>query len=114
MPDDTERLTERDEWCQRWYGRGLTEDYDAAIDALRRNGSRRCDIPACNCGGWHGGSALARLNEIRDTLSEDVDLNGKTILDGIYEVLNDRRELRNMLAAIRIVLEEDQNRKDGQ
>lgn len=55
---------------------------------LERLGYRRCDIAACNCGGWHGGHSAQRLTEIGDALVDaGVDLNGKTILDGVKEII---------------------------
>lgn len=50
-----------------------------ALDFIARNGYRRCDIPACNCGSWHGGHASERLSEIADEL----DTNGVTILGAV-------------------------------
>lgn len=41
-----------------------------ALRFLERRGYRRCDIPACNCGSWHGGQAEDRLSEIREALDE--------------------------------------------
>jgi hypothetical protein len=37
---------------------------------LGRAGYRRCDIPACNCGSFHGGHAEDRLREIGEALDE--------------------------------------------
>ena len=55
---------------------------------LERMGYRRCDVAACNCNGWHGGHAAQRLVEIGDALTEaGIDLNGKTVLEGVREVL---------------------------
>jgi hypothetical protein len=68
-----------------WQARERVEPSEAAaIDFLERNGFRRCDISACNCGSWHGGHASRRLDEIKEALTDaDVDLNGKTILAGV-------------------------------
>jgi hypothetical protein len=38
--------------------------------ALERFGYRRCDIPACNCGGWHGGHVEARYEEACQAMDE--------------------------------------------
>lgn len=57
-------------------------------DWIARRGYRRCDIPACNCGMWHGGNVEARLDEIKDALTDaDVELNGTTILTAIKSQL---------------------------
>lgn len=57
-------------------------------DTLHRFGFHRCDVPACNCKGWHGGHSAQRLTEIGDALTEaDIDLNGKTILGGVKELI---------------------------
>ena len=74
-------------------------------DALRfieREGYRRCDIPACNCGSWHGGHMRARFDEIHDLLVEhDVETNGKTLLNAVRGVLEDRDAARALLAVER-------------
>ncbi|MBK8189035.1 MAG: hypothetical protein IPK79_01115 [Vampirovibrionales bacterium] len=51
-------------------------------DFLRRRGYRRCDIPACNCGSFHGGHADDRLREIGDYI-EGCGMWRGTILDSI-------------------------------
>lgn len=43
---------------------------EKAEDFIESRGYRRCDIMACNCGSWHGGHLSARLDEIRELLSE--------------------------------------------
>lgn len=55
-----------------------------AVDFLRREGYRRCDIPACNCPFWHGGNAARRLEEIYAELGELT--NDKTALQVITEL----------------------------
>jgi hypothetical protein len=37
---------------------------------IAKEGYRKCDIDACNCPYWHGGSAGERLKEIDETLRE--------------------------------------------
>lgn len=65
----------------------LTRERDELRDVLLRHGYRRCDIAACNCNGWHGGHSAQRLSEIRDALDEaGIDMNGKTILQGVLEL----------------------------
>lgn len=39
---------------------------EKARDFLHSRGYHPCDIPACNCGSFHGGNADARLMEIAD------------------------------------------------
>jgi hypothetical protein len=54
---------------------------------LEREGYRRCDVAACNCGSWHGGHAMQRLTEIEDALTDaGIEMNGKTILQGVREL----------------------------
>lgn len=68
-------------------------DLQAEIDKLRgfieSRGYRRCDVPACNCGSYHGGHATQRLGEIIDALEDGgVDMNGKTILSAVKALLS--------------------------
>ena len=44
---------------------------------IEAEGYRRCDVPACNCGSFHGGHANQRLHELFDTLDP---ANGQTAL----------------------------------
>ena len=63
---------------------------ETAEDFIRRQGYKRCDIAACNCGSWHGGRSFERLGEIRDALEEaGVSVNGRTILDAVKSLLPD-------------------------
>lgn len=56
---------------------------------LIHEGYRACDIPACNCGGYHGGNASNRLDEIKKAL--DYYGQGKTILQMVEEAVADQR-----------------------
>jgi len=75
-------LAERDE---------LKAELAAAEYALRSRGYRKsCEISACNCGDqWsHGGNAEARLRELSSELhGSPVDMNGKTLLAGLSELV---------------------------
>ena len=53
-----------------------------AEDFIASRGYRPCDIPACNCGSWHGGHADDRLGELRDYIRECGMWRG-TILESI-------------------------------
>lgn len=65
------------------------------------NGYRRCDIPACNCGSWHGGTALKRLMEIQDALKDGgCRPMEKTALVAVCELLQERDDLRDKLQRI--------------
>jgi hypothetical protein len=65
----------------------LESALDRALTCLALHGYQRCDIPACNCGSWHGGHAQQRLSEIGDALADaGIDLNGKTIIAGVREL----------------------------
>lgn len=71
-------------------------------DVLLREGYRRCDIAACNCNGWHGGHAMARLNEIGDALeAAGVSLNGSTILKRVQGLAAQRDEAVALIKSIR-------------
>ena len=48
---------------------------------IERRGYRRCDIPACNCGSFHGGHAEDLLAEIHAALGELV--QGRTALQAV-------------------------------
>lgn len=73
----------------------LLAERERLIDVLYSNGFVRCDISACNCGSWHARYGLReRFEEIKDALSEATDLNGKTVLSALNEVINERDALR--------------------
>jgi uncharacterized small protein (DUF1192 family) len=71
--------------------RRLHAELATAEYALRSKGYRKsCDISACNCGDqWsHGGNADARLRELSSELhGSPVDMNGKTLLAGLSELV---------------------------
>jgi len=46
----------------------IEQDRNRLEGFIEREGYRRCDIPACNCGSFHAGDAHARLREIYDAL----------------------------------------------
>lgn len=57
----------------------LGRDLMELEDVLRRNGFVRCDIPACNCGSWHGRYGIfERFAEIKEALQEAGVLNNET------------------------------------
>lgn len=47
----------------------LRHRLDKAEEFIGFRGYRRCDMPACNCGSWHGGHAEMRMNEIADYIA---------------------------------------------
>jgi len=72
----------------------LLDEVSSITDVLYRNGFVRCDISACNCGSWHARYGLQeRFNGIKDALSEATDLNGKTVLSALNEVIAERDAL---------------------
>lgn len=72
----------------------LLDEVSSLTDVLYRNGFVRCDISACNCGSWHARYGLReRFEEIKDALAEAIDLNGKTVLSAINEVISERDAL---------------------
>jgi hypothetical protein len=77
----------------------LAEEQGAAVDFIRHEGYRRCDVAACCCGSWHGGHWVARHDEIRDALGDaDVELNGVTVLGGVQVLAAERDRLARVLA----------------
>jgi hypothetical protein len=78
----------------------LREERDERDDFILREGYRRCDISACNCGSWHGGTWQRRLYEIRDALNDaDVPLCGNLTVDRTKALVSERDSLRAELAA---------------
>lgn len=65
--------------------RQKASELDRAHRFIESEGYRRCDIPACNCGSWHGGNAYIRLSEIADVLEDRT--QGTTILDAVKALL---------------------------
>lgn len=67
----------------------MEEERDGLESVLTRNGFRRCDIAACNCGSWHPGPNLraekaeAELAQTKEAL-ESVTAH-KAKLDEMYE-----------------------------
>lgn len=79
---------------------------EAALIFLERRGYRRCDIPACNCGSWHGGHASERLREIDEALAEcgierQTASEARTILQRVNIALAQRSASQAELAAVR-------------
>lgn len=60
------------------------------LNFIESRGYRRCDIPACNCGSWHGGHAQQRLQEINDALGNP---NGVTTLKAVQQLVARNEEL---------------------
>lgn len=78
-----------------------------ALDFIERRGYRRCDIPACNCGSWHGGNAEERLRDFHEELvNADVETNGKTLIGALREVLSERASLMAETERLRSALRE--------
>lgn len=61
---------------------------------LERNGFRRCDIAACNCGSWHHvGGFKARFDEIKEVVEEaGYSTNGRTLLNAVKAMAEDAAE----------------------
>jgi hypothetical protein len=71
-----------------------TSTAEDLLDFIHREGYRRCDVAACNCGSFHGGHSMARLTEIEAALTEaDIDGNGRTILSQVRALAAERDEL---------------------
>lgn len=70
---------------------------DKALDFIQRQGYRRCDIIVCNCNSWHGGHAMARLQEIQDALPY---ANGPTILARVQTLRTENAALRDALTTL--------------
>ena len=74
------------------------ETADELRDVLRRNGFVRCDIPACNCGGWHARYGLCeRLDEVKNALADAghplTNENGNLISGALAPLLADSARL---------------------
>jgi hypothetical protein len=78
-----------------------TPDDGTALSFLERQGYRRCDIAACNCGKWHGGYANERLREISDTLAEAGAAGGITNHSGVLWLRDRAERAEEELAALR-------------
>ena len=82
---------------------------EAAEYALRSKGYRKsCEISACNCGDqWsHGGNAEARLRELSSELhGSPVDMNGKTLLAGLTELIERAEKAEAEVERLREALE---------
>ena len=70
----------------------LTDRERDLRDVLLRNGFVECDILACNCGSWHARHGYPeRFREFADALEEHgIDMNGKTAISALREVLSSR------------------------
>lgn len=71
------------------------EKFEILEDRLIRSGFVRCDIAACNCGGWHQRYRLPeRMREIRESLTEaghpPCNENGNLILNALMELIQER------------------------
>jgi len=79
---------------------------DGMARFLEHAGYRRCDIPACNCGSYHGGHASRRLDEIREALEDaGIMMNGVTLLAGV-QALRQRADAAE--TAVRAMVEGDE------
>lgn len=75
----------------------LRSEVERLTDVLNRNGFRRCDIPACNCGSWHHiGGFAERFREIDEATADD-ERNGETLLSRVRRIVLDRERLRAAL-----------------
>ena len=64
------------------------KEIENLTEVLQRNGFRRCDIPACNCGSWHHvGGLAARWREI-DEATQDYWRNGEILLERIRRIVS--------------------------
>lgn len=86
----------------------MADPYEETVETLRRflgwEGYVRCDIPACNCGSWHGRYGLhARWREVKDALAEAghplTNDNGNTPLRALRELIAERDALRAAVPA---------------
>lgn len=68
--------------------RDALEEGNRALEFLRIEGYRRCNIAACNCPYWHGGAASERLSEIHELLSDaGYSPYAKTLYKAIEELI---------------------------
>lgn len=74
--------------------RELMTERKELTDVLLRNGFRRCDIPACNCGSWHHvGGFAERFREIDEVTGAEY-RNGETLLSRIKRLMAECEALR--------------------
>ena len=78
------------------------ETADELRDVLRRNGFVRCDIAACNCGGWHARYGLPeRWDEVKDALAEAghplCNKNGNLVRYALKDLIEERDRLRALM-----------------
>jgi hypothetical protein len=72
-----------------------TLQLNRALDFIERQGYRRCDCPACNCGSWHGGNASERLRELTEAMNNaGCQPMRKTLLVAVTDLIAKRDELR--------------------
>lgn len=94
----------KDQWQER---------AESLEDTLRRKGYQPCDIPACNCQGWHCGHAEERLREFGDVLAEaGLEPLRKPALVALKELVAERDTLRSAAApkAVAVALTDAQIR----
>ena len=87
----------------------MNDEYTAdeyTADELRgvliRNGFVQCDIPECNCGGWHHRYGLPeRWEEVKEALSDAGyplnNENGHLVLNALKALIAERDTLRSLL-----------------
>lgn len=74
--------------------RELMTECKELTDVLLRNGFRRCDIPACNCGSWHHvGGFAERFREIDEVTGTEY-RNGEILLSRIKRLMAECEALR--------------------
>jgi hypothetical protein len=71
------------------------------IDFLHRNGFRRCDIAACNCGSWHHVEGWPKRFREIDEATRDDWRNSETLLTRVERICAERDGLKAALIAIR-------------
>lgn len=87
----------------------MRDDYttEQLIDTLVRKGFVPCDIPACNCGGWHHRYGLPeRFREIKEALAAAghplCNANGRLVLNALKELIAERDHLQARLDALHL------------
>lgn len=84
----------------------LRAEVSALTDVLYRNGFRRCDVPACNCGSWHHRFGLPeRMTEIKSALADAghplSNDNGNLPLNALSALVAERDALRAEVERLR-------------
>jgi len=75
-----------------------SQDKEKLEQFIASEGYVRCDIPACNCGSFHGGHAQRRLSEIANALGELK--QGATLLEAVESLVRLHEATTSLFAVV--------------